>query len=299
MALVSDFGDLLRKLTRGGSVRAQLARASIWLLAGTAVQQMFAMLGSVGTARVLGQTGFGALGAVRSTTMVFAAVAGSGVSLAATRSVAALRTEDPERAGRVVGLILALGWTVSIVAVILCVALARVVAQRAFRADDLALPIAISSMTILFSVVGGVQGGVLAGLERFGATAAFIAAEGMAGAILMVAGAYVNGVIGAVSGFVIGTGIVFLFKQETMLRACRRCAIHVTTIGMRGEMQIIGAFVVPAVLLFVVSQPAEWLSRVLLARRPNGLAEMGVFTAAYSWGQLVLFVPSQVASPTL
>jgi len=298
-AIVTDIGTMLRKLTSGGSVRAQLARASLWMLAGTGVQQLFAMLGSIGAARILGETEFGAFGAVRSTTLLFAAVAGTGVGVAATRYVAALRTVDPARAGRVVGLILTIAWTISATGALLCVALSRVIAQNGFHAAGLALPIAISAVAIVFAIVGGVQQGVLGGLERFGVSAALIGAEGIASAVLMVAGARWGGVTGAVSGFVVGTGLVFVFKQGLMMAACRRASIAITTVGMRGETSIIGAFVVPAVLLGVATQPAEWLSRMLLARGPNGLAEVGLLTAAFGWAQLVLFIPSQVAGPTL
>jgi O-antigen/teichoic acid export membrane protein len=37
----------------------------------------------------------------------------------------------------------------------------------------------------------------------------------------------------------------------------------------------------------------------MLVRGPDGMAALGLFTAAYSWAQLVQFIPSQIASPAL
>jgi O-antigen/teichoic acid export membrane protein len=37
----------------------------------------------------------------------------------------------------------------------------------------------------------------------------------------------------------------------------------------------------------------------MLAHQPGGLAQLGVFAAAFSWGNAVLFLPSQIAAPAL
>src|SRR5213078_990040 len=38
---------------------------------------------------------------------------------------------------------------------------------------------------------------------------------------------------------------------------------------------------------------------VLLARTNNGLAEVAVFAAGFSWAQAVLFIPAQIVSPAI
>ena len=297
-AFLAEIGEHLLKLRTGRSRTMQLARASAWMLAGSVVQQLFAMLASIGTGRILGPADFGKLGIVRSTVLFFAGVAGAGVGVAATRYVAAHRAEDPARAGRIVGLILTVAWCVSATAALLCAGLSGVIATRVFGTAQLALPIAIGAAGIVFSIVGGVQIGVLTGFERFSAVATLLAAEGIVAGALTVAGAWMNGVAGAVLGQIAGVGIVFCCKQLQMMAACRQESVPVTTAGMRAELSILGAFVVPAILLGVATQPAEWLSRVLLARSANGMAEVGLFTVAFSWAQLVLFVPSQLAGPS-
>lgn len=283
----------------GRSGTMQLARASVWMLAGSGAQQLFLMLASIGTGRVLGPAQFGKLGVVRSTALVFAAVAGAGIGIAATRYVAALRVEDPRRAGRVVGMILAVAWSASAAAALVCAALSRVIAVRVFSTGDLALPIAISAAGIVLSIVGGVQLGVLTGFERFRDVAALLGAEGFFTGALTVAGAWMGGVAGAVTGQIAGGAIVFALKQWAMMAVCRHENVAITTSGIREEMTILGSFVVPAILLGVATQPADWISRALLARSPNGLAEVGMFTVAFSWAQLVVFLPGQLSGPSM
>jgi O-antigen/teichoic acid export membrane protein len=55
---------------------------------------------------------------------------------------------------------------------------------------------------------------------------------------------------------------------------------------------MLGSFVLPLWLLGLSLPPFEWLARLMLARGPNGLTELGIFTAAFAWGQVVLIAPA-------
>jgi O-antigen/teichoic acid export membrane protein/SAM-dependent methyltransferase len=291
--------SILLRLKGGTSVRARLARATGWMLGGSVLQQGFAMLAGIATARILGTVRFGELGVVRSTTVVFATLAGSGLGIATTRYVAALRVSDPARAGRVISLLLRTGLSASVVAAFIMVVLSRPIAVSLVGAPQIALPIAISAITIIAASVGGVQLGVISGCEAFRVAAIWGAAEGIAGAVLLIAGAWFGGVTGATIGSVVGiTGIVLL-RHEAMRLECRRAGIALDGREWHTELPILGTFVVPAILVAIATQPAEWLGRILLARSSNGLAEVGWFTGAYTWAQLVLFIPTQIASPVM
>src|SRR5687768_5285229 len=108
--MVPFIRSIFTKVASGSSLRARLARATVWMLVGSGLNQAFAMLASIGTARILGKVAFGEFGAVRSTVMTMAVLAGGGLGLATTRYVAALRHQDPERAGRLIRLVLSMAW---------------------------------------------------------------------------------------------------------------------------------------------------------------------------------------------
>jgi O-antigen/teichoic acid export membrane protein len=296
------FRGLLSRLTGGTSLRARLARATGWMLVGNGLSQAFAMLASIGTARVLGKTGFGEFGAVRSTTLTFAVLAGGGLGLATTRYVASLRTVDPERAGRVIRLIVTVAWISTGVAAFLCAALAHPLAVHLIESEKLTLPLMLSSLAVVFSTMGGVQAGVIAGCEAFKPLAVLLALEGLSAGIFTIVGASLDGVTGAIAGYVAGTMISFLLRHRQMgieLRRANIPTIPLRSSGARRELPILLSFVLPTVLLVVGTQPSEWLARMLLVRRPGGMSELGIFTAAYSWAQLVQFIPSQIAGPAM
>lgn len=300
--MLAFFRSVVFDVANGSSLRARLARATVWMLAGSGVNQAFAMLASIGTARVLGKTAFGEFGAVRSTTMTLAVLAGGGLGLATTRFVAALRTQDPLRAGRLIRLVMTLAWSMTGVAAVACALLARPIAIHVMQSEKLALPLAVSALAVVFSTVSGVQIGVIAGCEAFRPVAILLALEGLSAGVLMVVGAWSGGVTGAVLGYVAGTLVSFLLRHRQVMSECRKAGILMTSASMasaRVELPFLISAVLPSMLLIVGAQPAEWLVRMMLVRSPDGMAALAVFTAAYSWAQLVQFIPSQIASPAL
>jgi O-antigen/teichoic acid export membrane protein len=53
-------------------------------------------------------------------------------------------------------------------------------------------------------------------------------------------------------------------------------------------------FSLPAFLASIAVGPAFWVCNALLVRQPQGLAELGIYTAADKWRLLILFVPTSV-----
>lgn len=286
----------------GTSVEARLARATSWAVIGNGVQQAFAMLAAIGTARVLGNVGFGQFGAVRSTTLVFGFLAGGGLGLASTRYVANLRTTDPERAGRVITVLLGLAWITTFLAALLCITFARPIAVHVMKSGELGLPLIVSALALIFSTVGGVQIGVLAGCENFRSLALVLVIEGFCTGLLTVIGAWLGGVTAAVAGYVSGSVLAFILRTWQMNATCRRANIPRVPFResrWRTELPMVRSFVLPAMLLTVGTQPAEWVARMLLARGADGMAQLGVFMAAFSWASVVQFLPNQIAGTAM
>jgi O-antigen/teichoic acid export membrane protein len=90
-----------------------------------------------------------------------------------------------------------------------------------------------------------------------------------------------------------------MIKQKAMHRECEQAVIHVAYRRVAQEFPALWRFVLPAVLVGVSIQPFEWLARLLLVHQPNGYAELGVFTAVYTWVQLIVFLPGQISAPIL
>lgn len=276
------------------SPRARLARGSVWMLAGFFTQQLASMLSHIVAARLLGITGFGELTLVRSTTGAFIVLATSHLGLSASRYVAELRVSEPDRAGRVLGLVFLTAVASSAAATALFFTVGLMAVTDLARLPQLDTPLAVGSALIVLSAIGIVQTGALTGLEQFRLAAMLLTLEGVLTGVGTIAGAAAGGVTGALAGLVIATVVACAIRSRVVSATCRAAGIRIRFRGAVAEHGALWRFVLPSWLYGVSSQPFEWLTRLLLARGPGGLIDVGIFSAAYSWSQALLVVPAQV-----
>jgi len=283
----------------GNSVRARVARGTFWSLVATTSIQIASLASSILAARILGQTGFGELGMIRSTVLMFGVLAGTGLSMAATKYVAEYRDADSVRVGRLIGLLTNTALVLGGIAVLICLFLAAPLAQWAMNAPQLTVSLRIGCLLLLLNTLNGVQMGILGGFEAFGIQSWVTMLDGFLNLTLIPAGAWLFGVTGAVGGTVLAAAVGFPIKQWTAQRVCLRAGVKITYRGVLGEIPMLWKFALPAVLVGISTQPFEWLTRLMLVRQPNGFAELGVFTAVYSWAQLILFIPGMISGPSM
>jgi len=281
-----------------GSLRARMAKGTFWTLIGSVTAQGAGLLGSIFCARILGKVGFGELGMIRSTVLMFGVLAGTGLGMATTKYVAEFRVKDPHKAGRMIGLFMntaiILGGSVTLV----CLIIAAPLAKWAMNAPHLAGALQVGCLLLLLNPLNGVQLGAVCGFEAFRAQSRVIVLDGIFNLALIPAGAFVYGVAGAVGGSVMAALLGFIVKKWTMHKECKRASIKVLHRNVSAELPALWKFVLPSIIVGVVVLPFDWLARIILVNGPNGYVEMGLFTAAFTWSQLILFLPGQIAAPT-
>ena len=285
-----------------GSVRARLATGAVWSLSGAVLGQSFGLVTSMLTARVLGKTHYGELGMIRSTVEMFGIFAGIGLGLTATKYVAELRNKDAERTGRIISLCLLSSSGGGAAGALLLAGLAPLVADSVLHAPQLRVSLAIASLLLAANVVAGVQRAVLAGFEAFRETAVVTLVQSAAGLPLVVGGALGAGVNGAICGLLAPTAIVLASGAGYGRKVCSASHVRLRPVAALAERAVLDNFSLPALLSTILTGPATWWTNAMVARRPGGYAELGVFQAANQWRSVFLFVPSvlgYVATPLM
>jgi O-antigen/teichoic acid export membrane protein len=278
------------------SLQARFLAGAFWSLGGAIVSRGLTMLGAIGAGHLLGTAGFGELGIVQSTTSMFVALAGLGLGLTATKSIAETRTRDPQRAGRYITLFfqvtLGSGLLLSALYLLALPSLGATLPPGA----GLTLALQVGAGLIFFGALNGTGLGVLAGLEAFKRSANVGAVRGALTAGLGLLGVATYGVVGGVAGTVLAEflsagWIVLAIRMEAHRRGIPRG-------GSRGALEwpVLWRFSLPALLSSLVVLPALWIANVRLVRDGGGFDQMGVFSAALKWNQMILFVPSALAS---
>lgn len=278
---------------------SRLAHGFLWTSLGNISAQVLGLLGGILAARWLGKSQFGELSLIKSTVLMLGVFAGSGFSVTVAKYVSEHRDREPERCGEVIAFVSKIAIGLGLIVVGASAVFASEIVLYAVGTKNLALAFQLAAFLALLNILSGIQQGVLVGLESFRALSILVAVE----ASITLAGT----AIGASHGVLIEclTGIAAAAVLNVALRGwVTRTRIRDNGISVRWrekctDRSLLWKFALPSVLLGLLVWPFEWLSRVFIARTPIGMEELGKFAAAYSWGALVLFLPTQIASPSL
>lgn len=285
-----------------GSLRQRYLGGAFWVMFGSSVSQAATFVALLIVARMLGSSAFGKYGMVQSTTGMLGLLAGLGLGLTTTKYVGELRSTDPERCGRIIGLATILSaLTAGSVAVGLLL-VAPALAAHQLNAPQLSSSLRIASIVLLFSAMTGVQTGTLMGLEAFKLAAYINLARAVLTLPLVVGGARFFGVNGVFAGMAVTAVATFLTTAVAQSFASRQKGIEIAYKNVWGEAPALWTFTVPGLLAMLVPGVVFWVVRGIIARQPNGYAELGVFTAADQWTQIMTFMAAnlnQVALPIM
>ena len=277
-----------------GSLRARFAVGAFWSVFGAVISRGFLLAASVVCAWFLGKEGFGALGMIQSTAGMFGVFAGLGLGITATKYVSEFRRQDPTKAGRILALSAFAAFIWGSVITGLLILLAPFLAQHVLAAPQLAKPLAIGSGLVFFGAINGAQTGALAGFEAFKSIARVNIFAGVASFPLIVLGVWRGGLQGAIWGSVAALGINWALNNRALRRECANAAVSYQFAGWRRELGILHRFSLPAFLGSTLVVSAIWACNALLARQPQGYAELGLYAAADKWRVMIVFVPSYV-----
>ncbi len=282
-----------------GSLRARFAAGAFWSVLGAVISRGFLLAASVVCAWFLGKEGFGALGMIQSTAGMFGIFAGLGLGITATKYVSEFRRQDPLRTGRILALSASAAFVSGSVITVLVILLAPYLAQHVLAAPQLAAPLAIGAGLVFFGALNGAQTGALAGFEAFQTMARVNIYGGLASFPLIVLGVWRGGLRGAVWGSVAALAVNWALNNRALRRECAKANITYQLAGCRRELGMLHRFSLPAFLASILVVAAIWVCNALLARQPQGYAELGLYAAADKWRLMILFVPSSMFAMVL
>ncbi len=277
-------------------VRAQIVER---LLRAATIQVLGAVLaGVIGLAntylvvRILGKDLFGRFVAVQATLMLLSAVAGYGLSMAATRFASELRVSpSKELANQLDSIVRSAGLIGTVLAGVLAAA-AIPTARHALKAPELSSLLMAASAGIVFLTLDSIEKSILVGLEasRHLAIAQMISA-GLNSACV-IGGAIAFGVQGAALGFAVGTALQFLTSHRAVRTVLRLRCINRSISKAALDWEWCKSFALPGALASLALVAANWMAQVILVRTPNGFSELAVLNIAMQWFNIVLFLPT-------
>jgi O-antigen/teichoic acid export membrane protein len=282
-----------------GTVRKRFIVGVIWNLISALASRGFPMIAAILTARLLGKVGYGEFGIINSTVGMFSTFAGLGLGVTCTKYVAELRSKEPDRAGRIIGLTFIIGIVSgSILAIVLFFA-APWLASATLKAPHLEPELRITSLLLIFGTLTGVQNGALVGLEAFKKIAGIGLIQGISSFPITIGGVYFWGLRGAVVALVLTNVIGFVLNRITLNKTRKQFGIETQYKGMWKEADIIWNLSIPSMLSNVMVGPVVWIANTIIVNTPNGYAQLGLFNAANQWRYVLQFLPTVIGGVLL
>ena len=256
---------------------------------------------SVVIARILGPVVFGQYAIVQSTVNLFTAFAGFRLGSTSTKYLAEYRHSDPDRAGRILGLVLIATFASCGLLSLIMLVMSGWLGGSYLNTPELATPIAIGSAFLFLMMVSNVLQRALAGFEDFKAIAIVGTIRGLAGILICIPMAFLFRLNGAMIGLVVASGIAAALSYYMVRLAAKKDALKVCYdwTEVSKELGIISSFAVPAMLTGFLLVAASWQGRAILMQSSSGESELGVFSAADQFRLIILFLPGAIGSVLL
>lgn len=281
-----------------GLLGARFRSALMWLTLGSVVARASIVVAMMACARILGQSDFGQLVLLISSTQLLQIFLSVGLGSTVIRFVAGHRTNDPERAGRVLALVRATLLVTSILAAATVAAAGPSLSRYLFAGAITTPMLWLAFGYVLMLAWAELQSAILSGLEEFRRLACLQLVIGPVTFLAVIGGAASVGVAGAIGGLAAGAFVQLAVGAALSALALRQHDIPQRLTWSRAELSVLPQYAMPALLNAVIWLPPIWLTNYLLTRQPNGYAELGLFGAANQWFLALNFLPLMAGRAT-
>lgn len=290
--------ERLQVLMGDTPLKRRLVRAVSWSVLGTGAAQGLFLIASILTARWLGAEDFGRLGLIQFTLNTLVTFIAPSFGWSLMRIAATLRDHDMDALGELSSAVLQVGSLVSLVLALGLAASAPWICAYWFQDTGTQAALQIAALSVFANGIFTLQVSLLAGFEAFRESAILNTLRGVLLAAMMAGGAYGAGLIGAAWGFTISSYLSALVGVVFLANLFRERGLSVRRASWRRGSGVLRDVSLPSFLSTVLSSLTMWAGSVLLARAPNGLAQVALFNAANHWKTVMLFLPTQISQST-
>ena len=270
-----------------------------WSLVAAVLGRIFNAVASVVIPRILGPTNNGTLGVVVALLSLTNLVGLMGTNTALVKFVPEYVVRDRERLPALLLTTLVSMLTTAVLVGVGLYLLADPIATRIYERPELAPYFRLAAIAVIPATMATLGAGALQGYQAFRRLAVASALAGLLAVPLQVAAALAFGLEGAIVGVAIvavvtaAVNIIWVVRESACMGVRFRFAFDA-----RALRQVVD-FGFPNMLSAVFVTAAPWLVNTALTRSDGGLHAAGLFAAVWSIWELLLFIPSQAAAPSV
>lgn len=293
----------MKGININADIKSRMRSGMTWSFTGTAFAKFLTLIAGIVCAHILTKEEYGEFNMVRSTVNMFVIFGSAGLGVTATKYVSEYKASQINKIPRICYITRLFGYFTGSLCTIAIIILAPFVATNILHCAGLSLSLKIGAILLFFSVVNGVQNGIISGFENFKAIAINTLAGSIFESIFMLVGAYFWHIEGAILGFGLGFIVIYVTNRSSIHKLFNKYNLkHETAKRLNHEdWRILFSYSLPAALSSLLIAPTFWLIRTLLVRK-CGFGELAIYEAADQWKVIILFIPtaiSQIVLPLL
>lgn len=272
------------------------------VLTGNVIGRALGFAGNVLTARVIGASGFGLLGMVRSTMSLGSSLTGMGVGGTASRYIPRWRDADEGQLGQLLGLVLIVAVVGSAITGGALLWLTPFLTREVYATPALA-PLFVAAVPwVMAKVVGMLTTKVLRGYEKFETLAIVRVVRGalavvlLAGVLLLWRSTAVGAVL-ALGAVEIGVTLLLLGAVWREIAQNGSADVRWPSVGVVAEP--LRQYALPAYGFVLLQTPVSWFLLTRLARAEHGTEFVGAVQATGSFRGAMAMLPAALATTLL
>lgn len=276
-----------------------LITGAFWTVLGGGISRVSFLFSSILIARLLGKETYGEYGFLKSTILMFVVFGGDAIGLTAAKFVSQYIAKGLlKEATRIIRFSLYISLIIGLVLGFLIVFFAEFLSYYVSNDFNLVKELRISGLIVIISSLNGSFQGVLTGRKFFKELAVINIWSAFFSLSSQVIGAYFFGLVGAIAGY----GIGLFFTLVLFVNSSRKVDGYNCFIFKLKEFvplkDVFFKFSLPAAINGILIVPVIWIGNTFLIKA-SGPGEMGIFSAALNWRNLVLMIPALVSQVSL
>jgi O-antigen/teichoic acid export membrane protein len=284
--------------TSSFSLARLMVRGLTWLMIGVLVGRLAMFVTRIAAARILGKIPLGEFGLIESTVSAFVGFAGLGMVVAISKNLAESFRTDPQRAGRILGMVYLLSGILFAVLLLALLLSSKSLAARLSPNPDF-LPSLRIGLLLSLLVPGALASAILNALQSYRHVAFANIIQGLVSLPLTLVLAPLWGLNGFLLAFGLGLLIMFIYQGVIIFFQCRRHNIMIRLRGMAQELPLIWRYGLPSMLSGMFIGPVTLATRALLSQQEGGLGELGLYMAAFSLCSVFIAVATLLSNVTV
>jgi O-antigen/teichoic acid export membrane protein len=294
----------MRKIAISTDIKSRMKNGMLWTFTGTALAKFLTLIAGIICAHILTKEQYGEFNMVRSTINMFVVFGSSGLGVTATKYISGYKSDYASKIPHLCYITKLFAYFTGGISTFLILISAPYIATFILRNYSLTFALQLGAILLFFSVINGVQTGILSGFEDFKDIAVNSFIGSIFESVFLLIGSYYGGTEGAILGFGIGFIVIYatnrhsIKKQFSILNIRDNGKVFAIT---SDDWRIIFGYSLPAALSSILIAPTFWVIRTLLVRK-EGFGTLAIFEAADQWKVIILFIPtaiSQIVLPLL